>query len=348
MTEISGQRSEVSSQKSGFSKGLTLSPWLFALSTVGVLLLVLCVPAHAQQLGKVYRIGYLAPGSVDESFRQGLRELGYIEGKNLTIEYRQAETPKHFPDLAAELVHLKVDCILAVGIGAIRAARQATDTIPIVMGNASDDPVRHGLVASLARPGGNITGMIDMLPDLAGKRLALLKETFPKISRFGHFVQLGTTPGGPVETHFKETEIAARALGIQVQSLEVTGPDGLEDAFRAAAKARAEALIVVGVSFFIPHLQRIVKLQLKHRLPAMHTHASWVPPGGLMAYTTDAAARNRRAAAYVDRVLKGAKPADLPVERPTKFELVINLKTANQIGVTMPQWVLMRADRVIR
>lgn len=322
-------------------KGAGLFAIVVALTACGAV-------AEAQQPGKVYRIGYLAPGPVDEAFRQGLRELGYIEGNNLTIEYRQAEIPKRFPDLAAELVRLKVDLILAVGIGAVRAARQATDTIPIVMGNASDDPVRHGLVASLARPGGNITGMIDMLPDLAGKRLELLKETFPKISRVGHFLQLGTTPGGPVETHFKETEIAARALGIQVQSLEVAGPDGLEDAFRAAAKARAEALIVVGVSFFIPHRQRIVDLQLKNRLPAMHTHASWVPPGGLMAYTTDSAARFRRAAAFVDRVLKGVKPADLPVERPTKFELVINLKTANQIGLTMPPNVLARADRVIR
>jgi putative ABC transport system substrate-binding protein len=312
------------------------------------LLFALCAPATAQQRGKIYRIGYLAPGPLAESFRQGLRELGYVEGKNLFIEYRQGATPGRFAELAAELVQLKVDCILAVGIGAVRATRDTTDTIPIVMGNASDDPVRHGLVASLARPGGNITGLVDMLEDLAGKRLELLKETFPKLSRVGHLVQRGATPGGPVDTHFKETLSAANVLGLAVQRLEVAGPDQLASAFRAAAKARAEALIVVGVSFFIPHLRSIVDLQLKHRFPAMHTHAAWVPAGGLMAYTTDGDARFRRAAAYVDRVLKGTKPADLPVERPTKFEFLINLRTAKQFGVTIPPNVLVRANRVIR
>jgi putative ABC transport system substrate-binding protein len=312
----------------------------FALCTM---LFALCVPAEAQQTSKVYRIGYLATSHVDEAFRQGLRELGYIEGKNLIIEYRQG--PERLPELAADLVRLKVDCILAVGVSPIGAAKKATGTIPIVMGNSSDDPVRYGFVSSLARPGGNVTGLIDMLPDLAGKRLELLKETFPKLSRVAHLSARGTPPG---VAHLKEVETTARALGIRVQALEVPGPDGLENAFRAAAEGHAEALIVVGVNFFIPHRLRIVKLELKNRLPAMHTHTSWVPEGGLMSYTTNQAERYRRAAAYVDKVLNGTNPADLPVERPTKFELLINLKTAKQIGVTIPPNVLARADRVIR
>jgi putative tryptophan/tyrosine transport system substrate-binding protein len=317
-----------------------MSVFFFAICA---LLFALPVCAEAQQPEKVYRIGYLGPSLVDESFRQGLRDLGYIEGKNLVIEYRRG--PERYPGLAAELVRLKSDCILAVGIGAIRAAKQATDTIPIVMGNASDDPVQHGLVASLARPGGNITGLIDMLPDLAGKRLELLKETFPKLSRVGHLSARDTPPG---IAHRKEVETVGRALGIRVQALEVPGPDGLENAFRAAIEGRAEALIIVGVNFFIPHRSRIIDLELKNRLPAMHTHVSWVTAGGLMSYTTNQAERYRRAATYVDKVLKGTKPADLPVERPTKFELLINLKAAKQIGLTISPNVLARADKVIR
>ena len=306
-------------------------------------LLLLCVPVDAQQRDRVYRIGYLSPGPIQEPFRQGLRELGYVEGKNLFIEYRQG--PGQFAQLAAELVRLQVDCILAVGIDATRSARLATGAIPIVMGNLSDDPIQHGLIASLARPGGNITGLIDMLPDLAGKRLEILKETFPNLTRIAHVSAQGAAPG---RAHLKEVEKTARALGIRVQAVEVPGPDGLENAFRAVARERSDAIIVVGVNFFIPHQKRIIALQLKHRLPGMHTHASWVPTGGLMSYTTDGAARYRRAAEYIDRILKGTKPADLPVERPTKFEFVINLKTAKQIGVTMPPNVLARADRVIR
>jgi putative ABC transport system substrate-binding protein len=306
-------------------------------------LLLLCVPVDAQQRDKVYRIGYLSPGPVQEPFRQGLHALGYVEGKNLLIEYRQG--PGRFPQLAAELVRLQVDCILAVGIDATRAARLATGAIPIVMGNLSDDPIQHGLIASLARPGGNITGLIDMLPDLAGKRLELLKETFPKLTRVAHLSARGAAPG---LAHLKEVETTGRALGIRVQGVEVPAPDGLENAFRFVAEGRAEAIIVVGVNFFIPHQKRIITLQLKHRLAGMYTHASWVPTGGLMSYTTDGAARYRRAAEYVDRILQGTKPADLPVERPMKFEFVINLKTAKQIGVTIPPNVLARADGVIR
>jgi putative ABC transport system substrate-binding protein len=215
------------------------------------------------------------------------------------------------------------------------------------MGNASDDPVRHRLVASLARPGGNVTGVIDMLPDLAGKRLELLKETFPRLSRVGHLVQRGS-PDGPVQTHLEETEAAARSLGVQVQALQVPSADDLENAFQAATKGGAEALVVVGTGILIPQRQRIVNLELKNRLPAMHTHPQWVSDGGLMSYTTDQPARYRRAAEYVDSILKSVKPADLPVERPTKFIFEINLKTAKQIGLTIPPNVLARAQKVLQ
>jgi putative ABC transport system substrate-binding protein len=315
---------------------LTLCAMLFALSS----------SAEAQP-GKVYRIGYIAAGSIDESFRQRLRELGYIEGKNLRIEYRFARRADEYPDLANDVVRLRVDLILAVGIAATQAAKNATGMIPIVMGNASDDPVRHSLVSSLARPGGNVTGVIDMLPDLAGKRLELLKETLPRLSRVGHLVQRGS-PDGPPQTHLKETEAAARAFGVQVQALQVPTADDLENAFQAATKGGAEALVVVGTGILIPQRQRIVNLELKNRLPAMHTHSSWVSEGGVMSYTTDQTARYRRAAEYVDRILKGAKPAELPVERPIKFIFEINLKTAKQIGLTIPPNVLARADKVIR
>ena len=311
--------------------------------TLCAFILAFSASAEAQQSSKIYRIGYLAPGPVDESFRRGLRKLGYTEGKNVTIEYRQG--PERLPELAAELAGLRVDCILAVGIGSIRAAKQATATIPIVMGNASDDPVQHGLIASLARPGGNITGLIDMLPDLAGKRLELLKETIPKLARISHLSAEGTPPG---VAHLKEVEAAGRSLGIRVQPLQVPGPDDLDDMFELARNSGAEALIVVGVNFFIPHRKRILNLQLKHRFPAMHTHVSWAREGGLMSYTTNQAERYRRAAEYVDRILKGAKPAELTVERPTRFEFIVNLRTAKQIGLTIPPNVLVRADRVIR
>ncbi len=215
------------------------------------------------------------------------------------------------------------------------------------MESASDDPVRHGLISSLGRPGGNVTGLIDMMQDLAGKRLELLKETFPKLSRVAHMSARGS-PGGPGVTHLKETQAAARALGVQIHPVEVLVPQDLESAFRAAREEGAEALIVVGISFFIPHRQQIVDLQLKNRVPAMHTHLQWVPDGGLMSYTTDGDARYRRAAEYVDRILKGANPANLPVERPNKFVFEINLKTAKQIGVTIPQSILFQVDRVIR
>ncbi len=316
--------------------------------TLALGLLAAPLPAEAQQPGKVYRIGYLSrTAAVHEGFRQRLRELGYIEGQNFVIEAARLPKGKRdlYPELAAELVRLKVDLIFTVGPHATRAAKQATSTIPIVMGNASVDPVRHGLVASLARPGGNITGLFDLMPDLAGKRLELLKEAFPKVSRVGHLSVRGNLPG---VAHLKETEAVARALGVRVLALEVRGPDDLENAFRAAVEGGADALIVVGVSFFIPHRQRIVDLEVKYRLPAMHTHRGWVPAGGLMSYRTNNLERYRRAATYVDRILKGTKPADLPVERVTKFVFEINLKTAKQIGVTIPPEILLRATKMIK
>jgi len=311
--------------------------------------ILLSAPAFttAQELVKVYRIGYLSPASyVNKSFRQRLHELGYIEGQNLVIEARfMRGRRERYPALAAELVRLKVDLILAVGIGAARAAKDATATIPIVMGNSSSDPVRYGVVASLARPGRNVTGVIDIMADLAGKRLELLKDAFPNLSRVAHLSAQGASPG---IDHLKSTKAAARALGIQLQALEVGSPDDLENAFQAAVDGGAEALIVVDVSFFVSHRQRIVDLAIKSGLPAIYTHARSVPLGGLMSYTTDEPARYRRAAEFVDKILNGRKPADLPVEQPTKFELVINLKTAKQIGVTIPPNVLVRATQLIK
>ncbi len=310
-----------------------------------IVVLVFANPTAAQEPGKVYRIGYLAPGAgVLRGVRQSLRELGYVEGKNLAFEYLQAKRNEQYPRLAKELVRLKVDLILAVGIMATRAAQQATSTIPIVMGNSSTDPVRVGLIDSLARPGGNITGVIDLLPDLAGKRLEILKEILPNLSRVAHLSSASSISG---PAHMKATETAARELGVRVRALGVRGPGDLERAFRAAADGGAEALIVVGVSFFIPHRKRIVDLEAKYRLPTMHTHGRWVPMGGLISYQADTKIRIRRAAWYVDRIFKGAKPADLPVEQPTKYLLEDNLKTAKALGLTIPPSILLRATEVI-
>jgi len=317
------------------------------------------VTAQAQQTPgkqtaeKVLRIGWLTPAPRPwPSFREGLRELGYVEGKNFTIEFRQRKRPKSYRFLAKELVRLKVDIIVTVGATATHAAKQATKTIPIVMGNSSADPVQLGLIDSLARPGGNVTGVIDLLPSLAGKRMELLKEIFPSLSRIAHLrtkASKGVTPAQlkAHEAHLKATEAAASVLGVRVQGLRVTDPDDLERAFKAAVEGGAEALIVVGTSFFISHRARIVKLEAKYRLPTMHTHTRWVAKGGLISYTTDVGVRYRRAAQYVDKILKGAKPADLPVEQPTTFNLEINLKTAKALGITIPSSILLRATEVV-
>lgn len=300
--------------------------------------------ALAQQAGKVYRIGYLGPNRVNPAFVEGLRNLGYVKGKNLTLIFLRAKRNKDYPALAKELVARKVDLLLSVGISATHAAQQATGTIPIVMGNSSANPVRLGLIKSLARPGGNVTGVIDLLPDLADKRLEVLKEIFPKLARV---FQLSTEPSGVGREHFKVMQAAARALGVQVESLTVKRPTDLDAAFRTAVEAHADAAVIIGTGFFIRYRKRIVDLSARYGLPTMHTHQGWVRQGGLVSYTTNSGARYRRAAWYVDRIFKGARPADLPVERPTKFELAVNLKTARALGITFPRSILIRADKVI-
>ena len=316
----------------------------------GVLLAVAIV-SEAQQAKKIYRIDYITNrtemGPNEEAFRRGLRELGYIEGENLVIEWRftGAQLDRN-PAVAAELVRLKVDCIVTAGLGASRAAKQSTSTIPIVMANVSDDPVRNKLIDSLARPGGNITGFTDIAHDLAGKRLELVKETLPKASR----VAVLWYSASPVAAkQFQETEIAARPLGMRIQSLEVRSSEDLDYAFQMANKQRAEGLIAVSFGgLLVNHRQRVVNLATNNRLPAMYTISEFVESGGLMSYAPDGPDRVRRAASYVDKILKGTKPADLPVQQPMKFEFIVNLKAAKQIGLTIPPNVLARADKVIR
>jgi putative ABC transport system substrate-binding protein len=317
---------------------------------VGISMFVESGLADAQQAVKIPRIGILmggssAPGPREEAFRKGLSELGYVEGKNIIIEWRFAEGQEdRLATHAAELVRLKVDIIVTDGTRVTRAAKNATRTIPIVM--ASDaDPIASGYVASLARPGGNITGLTNNNPDLSGKRLEVLKESIPGISRVG----IIWNPEVPTSvTAFKDAQIAAQPLRLQLQSLEMRGPDDYESVFQAAAKERTKALTVLSDSLMFANRSRILELASKHKIPTMHTQSGWVEAGGLMSYGTYFPDLWSRAAVYVDKILKGTKPADLPVEQPTKFELVINLKTANQIGLTIPQSVLYRADKVIK
>ena len=319
------------------------------------LLLALGFPAQAQQPKKVPQIGILTPVPVSarvnvfEAFRKGLRELGYIEGKNIAIEIRSAEgKQERFPALAAGLVRLKVDIIVVAG-GArwVRPAMNATKTIPIVMTGLGLDPVEAGVVESLARPGGNVTGITNLTRELGGKRLELLREAVPKLARVAVLYDPGTLASVP---ELKEVlPVAARALGLTVQSWEVRDADGLEKVFAALNKQRPDGLYVMGGS---PRMtadqKRTVGFALKSRLPSAYSRREPVDAGGLMYYGADLADSYRRVAYYVDRILKGAKPAELPVEQPTKFELVINLKTAKQIGVTIPPDVLVRANRLIK
>jgi ABC-type uncharacterized transport system substrate-binding protein len=314
------------------------------------MLFVLCPPTQAQQPAKISRIGWLAGGSpsgvapLTDAFRQGLHQLGYVEGKNVAIEYRYAEGKfDRLPDLAAEIVQLKVDVIIVASDRAIDAVKRATATIPIVMVGPGD-PVGLGLIDSLARPGGNLTGLSFILIELAGKRLELLKEAFPKISRVA--VLRIAAPVG--EQQVKETEVAAQKLGIQVQSVQVQSADDFENAFLTITKGRADSLLIPRSPLIRTHATRIMDFAEKRRLPTMYDDRLFVEAGGLMSYGTNTLDFYRRAATYVDKILKGAKPADLPVEQPMKFELVINLKTAKQIGVTIPPNVLARADKVIR
>jgi len=317
---------------------------------VAALILVSFQFGEAQQAsGKIPRIGYLAGGlgaaTRTETFKQGLRDLGYVEGKNIIIEYRNAEGKiERYSDLVADLVGLKVDVIFTSSTPGALAAKNATKTIPIVFTNVGD-PVANGLVASLARPGGNITGLSTLAPELSGKGLELLKETIPKLSR----VAVVWNPDNPGKTSsFKETEVAARALRLQLQSLEVRGPKDVEPAFQAARKERAGALIVLRDVVVSSQIRRILELALKNQMPAIYGDRGFVDAGGLMSYGPNIDDLFRRAATYVDKILKGTKPADLPIERPSKFELVINLKTAKQIGLTIPPNVLARADKVLR
>jgi len=312
--------------------------------------LMLTVPlAQAQQPGKVHRIGYLStgtPGPNFEAFRLGLRERGYIEGKNIVIETRFAEQNfDRLSDLAAELVSLKVDLIVAGNATVTRAAKKATSTIPIVMANAGD-PVGTGLVASLARPGGNVTGLTNISPELLGKRLGLLKEVVPKASRLALLSDVDSRSTGSM---LEDAQRTAKVLGVQFQLLEVKGPHpDIEGAFRIIVKERIGGLVTAPGPLIGLHRKRIVELLAKNRIPAIHTESQWADIGGLMSYGTNQADLYRRAAIYVDKILKGTMPTDLPVEQPMKFDFVINLKTAKQIGLTIPQSVLFRADRVIR
>ena len=315
------------------------------------MLLALSFPAHAQQPKKVPRIGFLIAATRDaqsartEAFRQGLRELGYIEGQNIVIEYRHAEgKTDRFPELAADLVRLQVDVIVVSNNTVARAASNTTKVIPIVIASGAD-PVAAGLVVSLARPGGNVTGLTNATTDLGVKRLELLKEIFPKLTR----VAVLPSPGS-LGLELKEMRAAAPSLKIQLHILEVRVADDLERAFEGATKLRAGALAMTAdpTGLFIANQKQIVELAAKKRLPAIYPASSFVNAGGLMSYAPNELENYRRAAIYVDKILKGAKPEDLPVEQPTKFGFIINLKAAKQIGLTIPQSVLYRADKIIK
>ena len=320
---------------------LTLCAMLFALSS----------SAQAQQPTKISRIGFLSATPLStispriEALRQGLRELGYVEGKNIVIEWRSAEGKlDRVPALAAELVRLKVEVIVTGGATDTRAAKEAANTIPIVMAQDSD-PVGSGFVASLARPGGNITGLSTLAPEVSGKRLELLKEIIPKLSRVA-VLGISTRPGNAQS--LKEVELAAGAFKVQVQYLDVLDVKEIETVFRAATKGRAEAVLVLQSPFFNSQRKQLVDLAVKSRLPGIYPQTEYTEAGGLMYYGANTPDLFRRAATYVDKILKGSKPADLPIEQPIKFEFIINLKAANQIGLTIPPNVLVRADRVIK
>jgi putative ABC transport system substrate-binding protein len=326
---------------------------IFALA-LGAILFALCLPASAQQPKKIPRIGYLSTtdpsrdSTRSEAIRLALREIGYIEGQNIAIEFRYAERKRdRLPELAAEPVRLKVDIILAAsGDALIRAAMNATKTIPIVMMGAGSDPVEAGLVQSLARPGGNVTGLTNLGRELGGKRLELLKETVPKVARVAVLYEPASPPS---VIEVKEIlPVAARALRLTVRSWEVGNAGGFERVFAALSKERPDGLYVSGGALMNANQKRIAGFAAKSRLPSVYSNREAVDAGGLMYYGADLADSYRRVAYFVDRILKGAKPADLPVQQPTKFEFIINLKTAKQIGLTIPPSVLARADKVIR
>ena len=323
--------------------------------TVCAMLLALCSSAMAQQQSKIPKIGWLGartpsgpgggPGTGAELFRREFTKLGYIEGKNITIEYRWADDQlDRLPGLVDELVRLRIDLLIAPTTVEASAAKNATRTIPIVFFNVPD-PVASGLVDSLAQPGGNITGFTTISAVLAGKRLELLKETVPNLSR----VALLWDPQNPASAQqWKESQLPAREMGLQLHSMEVSSFNKFESAFKEAVKARSAALAVTQNTLVASNQTRVMELTAKNRLPAMYTNGTYVANGALMSYGPDQAESFRRAASMVDKILKGTKPADIPVEQPTKFEFVINLKAAKQIVLTIPPNVLARADRVIR
>ena len=325
---------------------------LFAL-TFGAMLLALGVPAQAQQTGKTFRIGFIDSSTAArstmlvEAFRQELSKLGCIEGKNISIEYRFAEQKtERLPELAADLVRLKVNLIVAVGRAPVFAAKNATTTIPIVM-TGFPDPVGEGLIASLARPGGNVTGFSNLVGELASKRLEMLKDTVPKLTRVGVMRQAGG-PGGGVPVLI-DLRAAAPVLKLILEDIESEADaKGLENGFRTAKQKQVGALVIFAGFRFLAERKRLVELAGKYRLPAIYPNKEFVDEGGLMSYGTDYTDLYRRAATYVDKILKGAKPADLPVQQATKFELVINLKAAKQIGLTLSPEFLSRANRVIK
>ena len=317
-----------------------------------VTLRVLITPSatQAQQIGHVPRVGYLGTSSASlepelvRAFREGLRDHGYVEGQNLLIEYRWAEgNDQRFPDLAADLVKLKVDIILTAGTPAALAAKRATQTIPIIMAVAGD-PVGTGLVSSLARPGGNLTGLTAMVPDLEGKRLEMLREVFPKLAKL---VVLLNSANSLTAIQWEQTKISAKALGIQLQPIEVQRRDDFKNAFARVARQRPDAITMVADRFLLAHRTQIVDFVAKTRLPAMYPYREFVVAGGLMSYAPSYEDLFRRSATYVDKILRGAKPGDLPVEQPTKFELILNLRAAKAIGLKIPPSLLQRADQII-
>ena len=319
---------------------------------LGAMLLANSFSAEAQQARKLFRIGFISsehPGSprtehLSEGFRQGLRDLGYVAGQHVTVEYRYAEgKTEQLPSLASDMVRLKLDVIVAGGTQVNLVVKKATATIPIIMAN-TDDPLGSGLVDSLARPGGNITGLSSMSQELSGKRLELFRETFPSVRRITLLWHTASNSA------LRETLVAAQTLGLETQAVEVRSPDELDHTLALITKDRnrRDGLFTVTSAFMTTNRKRIVEFAAKSKMPAMYPNEEFVDDGGLMSYATNVTDLHRRAATYVDKILKGAKPADLPVEQPTKFELIINLKTAKQIGVTIPPNVLARADKVIK
>ena len=333
-----------------------MSGTIFAWLLTSVFLIAVPV-AEAQRTGKVPLIGVLGSGTAAdprnkaslETLRDGLHEFGYTEGKTISFEPRFAERNfERLPELADELIRLKIDIILAIDTSAARAAKQSTPTVPIVIVTGGD-PVRNKLVTSLARPGANVTGLTTDSPRLADKRLGLLKESIPKLRRFAYLTSAGTGGGENMRNIVRDAQTTAKTLGVTFQAVEVKAPNpDFEGVFQFMVKERIDGLVTEGQPILSSSRKKILQLAEKHRLPAIHTEMEWANDGGLMSYGANRVEPYRRAAVFIDRILKGTKPADLPVEQPTKFEFVINLKTAKQIGLTIPQSVLYRADKVIK